>query len=217
MPEPAPSDVLKVGTDSSGRGIFMTRYMDAWWSRVCVALGFEPVVTQGAWMVRNGGGASASAGFHDGGGCLDLRVWNLTAEQVADIIRVTRELGAAAWVRDEERGGMEPHIHLVLGSDFGIAAGARAQWADYLAGLDGLASRGEDYHPRPDPIVTTPPREDWFDMATKDELREVVREEIAAMFRDEDSIGRARVTDEKTGKTWTLGQLLWSIKNKVGA
>lgn len=60
---------------------------------------------------------------------------------------------------------------------------------------------------------------DWFDMATKEELREVVKEELATLFRDETGdgvdIGRARVIDPKTGKVWTLANLLWQIKAAV--
>ena len=38
---------------------------------------------------------------------------------------------------------------------------------------------------KPAPPVTPQPERSWFDMATKDELRAVVREEIAAAFADE--------------------------------
>lgn len=154
MPE---TTVVRVGTDSSGRPIFMTRYMRRWWRRVVTRLGFTPTITQGAWMVKAGGGAAASAGYHDGGGCLDIRVWDLTPVQQRRLVRLVRDMGAGGWIRDKERGGMEPHFHLVLGSDSGLSAGARAQWQDYLNGLDGLASRGPDYHWRPDPLKTTPP------------------------------------------------------------
>lgn len=151
------ANVVRVGTDSSGRPIYMTRYMRRWWRRVCIRLGFTPVITQGAWMSKAGGGAAASAGYHDAGGCLDLRVWNLTPAQQERTIRTLRAMGAAAWLRDQ-RHGMEPHIHLVLGSDADLAEGAALQWADYRAGRDGLSSAGPDYHWRPNPLVLTPPR-----------------------------------------------------------
>lgn len=151
-----PNKIIKYGTDSSGRPIYMTRYMRAWWRRVCKELGFTPVIVQGAWMTKAGGGAAASAGYHDGGGCLDLRVWNLTAAQVVEMNRVIRSLGGAGWLRDE-RHGMDPHYHLVLGSDFGLSAGAKAQWNQYLAGGNGLANRLRDYMWRPNPLVLVPP------------------------------------------------------------
>lgn len=147
--------IVKVGTDSSGRPIYMTRYMQRWWKRVVKVCGFEPTIVQGAWMKKAGGGAAASAGYHDGGGCLDIRVWNLTDEQVGKLIRTMRRLGGGAWLRDE-RHGMDPHIHVVLGSDYGLSSGAARQWRNYLLGLDGLATSGPDYHWRPNPIVTRP-------------------------------------------------------------
>lgn len=151
--------VARRGTDSSGRGIFATAYMWDWWQRVCAELGFTPTIVQGAFMGRAGGGAADSAGYHDGGGCFDLRTWDRTADEVEQIIRTTRRLGAMAWVRDQ-RHGMDPHIHLGLGSDKPLAVGAMRQWDAYLSGRDGLTGNGPDYHWRPSPLVTTPPEEE---------------------------------------------------------
>lgn len=153
----AESTVVRVGTDPSGRPIYMTRKMRRWWRRVCLRAGFTPTIVQGAWMVKAGGGAAASAGYHDGGGCLDLRVWDLTADQQQRLVRLLRDMGAAAWIRDQAHGGMDPHIHFVFGADFGLSPGAKAQWNNYLLGYDGLASRGADYHWRPNPLVLRPP------------------------------------------------------------
>lgn len=149
--------VVRVGTDPSGRPVLMTRKMRRWWRRVCIRLGFTPTIVQGAWMTQAGGGAAASAGYHDGGGCLDLRVWDLTDEQQVRLVRVLRSMGAAAWLRDKTHGGMDPHVHLVFGSDTGLTPGARSQWNDYMVGLDGLATKGIDYHWRPNPLVLVPP------------------------------------------------------------
>lgn len=155
-----PSFTVRVrGTDSSGRTIYATDYMWDWWRGTCDALGFTPTVIQGGFMVRNGGGASESAGYHDAGGCLDLRVWDLTTQQVDQVIRATRRRGAGSWVRDAQRGGMDPHIHLVLGTDSPLASGAAWQWSEYVEGNDGLAGRGADYEWRPRPLVLTPPPE----------------------------------------------------------
>lgn len=154
-PKEKPMDVIRVGTDSSGRPIKMTRYMAAWWEQVKAALPFTPVIVQGAWMA--GDGAAASAGYHDGGGCLDIRTRDKTTAQIDLMIRVLRLHGAGAWRRDAAHGGMDPHIHLVLGSDFGLAPGARAQWVEYLNGGDGLTGTRRDYEWRPSPLVTTPP------------------------------------------------------------
>ena len=149
------TDIVKVGTDSSGRPIFMTPYMQRWWKRIVKLCGFTPTIVQGAWMVRAGGGAADSAGYHDGGGSLDLRTWDRTPAELQKMNRVIRSNGAGGWIRDE-RHGMDPHYHLVLGSDFGLSAGAKAQWLDYLNGLDGLAGKRADYMWRPDPIVRKP-------------------------------------------------------------
>jgi hypothetical protein len=149
----ADSDVIRRGTDPNGRGLYATRFMWRWWDAVCDELGFTPTIVQGAYMSKNGGGAAASAGYHDGGGCFDLRTWDRTAAEVDAIIRVTRAAGAGSWVRDK-RHGMDPHIHFVIGDDFGLSSGAAYQWREYVAGRNGLASRGADYHPRPSPLVT---------------------------------------------------------------
>ena len=146
--------VTRVGTDSSGRGIFMTAYMAAWWTEYCDRLGFVPAITQGAHMSRNGGGAKASVGYHDLGGALDLRTRDRTPQQRRRMIRVARRMGAAAWYRDQVHGGFQdPHLHLVVIGDRPLTSGLVWQIDEYIAGRDGLASSGPDYHWRPDPLV----------------------------------------------------------------
>lgn len=171
--------VARIGTDTSGRPIYATRYMADWWRRVCDDLGFTPTIVQGAFMVRAGGGASASAGYHDQGGCFDLRTWDRTGSQVDAIVRTCRRLGAAAWVRDQ-RHGMDPHIHLLLGTDQPLASGARTQWQQYLNGRDGLAGNGPDYHWRPNPLVTTPPEDDMFENEDRALLKKAAADAEAA-------------------------------------
>lgn len=149
------------GGDSSGRIIWATDFMWSWWRDVCDRLGFLPTITQGAFMVRNGGGASDSAGVHDQGGCFDLRVWDRSPAEVDLMVRVLRERGAAAWRRNPQHGGFDdPHIHFVLGTDEPLSDGAAHQWQMYLQGRDGLASNGPDYEFRPVPLVTKPPEVD---------------------------------------------------------
>lgn len=150
-------EVVKVGTDSSGRPIYMTRYMARWVERLRARLPFPIVITQGAFMTQAGGGAPQSQGYHDLGGCIDFRTRDLSAVQKRVLVRTARELGAALWIRDETHGGFEEHAHCLLGSDRPLAAGAKIQWGNYLNGGDGLASGGRDYHWRPDPVVTVPP------------------------------------------------------------
>jgi hypothetical protein len=160
--------VRRRGTDSSGRGIFASDYMWAVWLLVLAHPLVKPfahkiTITQGAWMTLAGGGANDSAGYHDGGGCFDIRVWNLTDAEVRTLIRVLRMFGIAAWLRNLEHGGFkDAHIHIVLGTDHDLADGAAWQWSEYRAGRNGLASAGPDYHWRPTPLVTTPPEDDMY-------------------------------------------------------
>lgn len=154
---------VRYGTDTSGRPIYMTRYAHAVWLAICADPRVKPfahklVVVQGMFMALvPGGGAAASDGYHDRAGCIDVRTWNLTAAELDTFIRVAREHGWAFWRRDAQHGGMDPHAHGVLGSDSPLTPKAAQQWRDYLAGFNGLASRGRDYEWRPSPLVTKPP------------------------------------------------------------
>lgn len=156
--------VHQYGTDSSGRAILMTTYMHRWLEDVKADLDFTPVVVQGAFQERLGGGAADSAGYHDLGGCLDFRTRDLTSAQRNALIAACRAHGAAAWRRDQVHGGMDEHAHIVLGTDSPIASGAAQQWRDYINGYDGLYYRDgrkrPDYEERPDPLVLTPPEAD---------------------------------------------------------
>jgi hypothetical protein len=179
--------VHQYGTDTSGRPIYMTAYMHQWWEGIVGELGFDPTIVQGAWMARvAGGGAAASAGYHDGGGCIDLRVWDRTQTQIASMVHAIRWGGAGCWVRDRTHGGMDPHLHIVLGTDGGLSSGAAWQWLNYLHGGDGLSSGGRDYHPRPSPLVTEPPEALMNGDAMKpedfDQIRQIVREEVDAVL-----------------------------------
>lgn len=204
--------VERRGTDTSGRPIYATQFMWDWWLSVVDRLGFTPTVVQGAFMSRvPGGGADASAGYHDLGGCFDLRVWDLTEDQQGKVVRELRRSAAAAWLRDEQHGGMDPHIHFVFGSDSPLASGASYQWLAYIAGGDGMG--GDDYHWRPDPLVTTPPpTKDWFDMASEADLRRIVREEIAAAAK---TIKVENPTDGER-KLWTLEAILQRTFKRAG-
>lgn len=151
--------VIRYGTDSSGRAIYMTRYMAEWLDAVKADPKVAPfaekiVVTQGAFMTRTGGGAAASAGYHDQAGCIDFRSWNLTAEERTAFIRACRRRGGAASYRTAADGfpGNE-HIHCTLGGDRPYSPGAASSWAQYVAGTNGLANHAPDREWRPDPLV----------------------------------------------------------------
>lgn len=174
---------IRIGTDSSGRPILMTPYMRDWLDAVkrdptVTPFAGDIVVTQGAFMLQAGGGAAASAGYHDLAGCIDFRTWNLTGAQLEAFIRACRRRGGAAWRRDltAAHGGMDPHCHVTLGGDFPKSGGAQDSWNQYVSGSNGLtgSSHGPDYEWRPSPLVLkfTPSEEDdnmtpedrqWFD------------------------------------------------------
>lgn len=102
-------------------------------------------------------GVAASAGTHDGGGAVDLRVGSYSEDQRIAVVRALKDAGFAAWFRpynwDGRKGGA--HIHALLIGDKEMAAGARSQVLAYDAGRDGL--RGN----RPDPTYRPKPRKQW--------------------------------------------------------
>lgn len=162
-----PSYVVRErGTDTSGRPIYATDYFWRVWQAVLRRPRVQPfahlvVVVQGAFMERVGGGAMASAGYHDKGGCWDIRTWNLTLEQQRILWWEAALFGIIFWPRGPSAamGGMDPHGHAIAGWDSPLAPGAVTQWAQARNRRDGLASNGPDYvTPRP-AWVAAPPRE----------------------------------------------------------
>jgi hypothetical protein len=160
--------VARRGTDTSGRGIFMSGWMWLCWRALLndprlAAFRDKIIVVQGPWMDKNGGGAADSAGFHDEGGCDDIRTWNLTTAELDLFIWVASEYGFQFWRRDPSpaHGGMDSHAHCVFGSDFNLTSGARQQVAALRATprKDGLAGNGPDYEKRFTPIRFEPPTE----------------------------------------------------------
>lgn len=152
-----PTDILTLGTDSSGRPIKLTVRMKAAFDKACEKAGTTPTVVQGAFQA--GHGAAASAGYHDRSGCLDIRLYDKSAAERRRLIRAFRSVGWAYWERDA-RHGMDLHAHMVLLDEPNCASGAVSQMAEYRAGGDGLAGSGADYHWRPSPIPTFHYQED---------------------------------------------------------
>ena len=148
-----PHDIIEMGTDSSGRPILLSRR---------VKLQFELAVeeaniphrtveiVQGAYM--KGIGADASGTTHDRAGAFDTRTWDLTDNQIERLIRAGRRWGFYVWLRNEEHGGMEEHMHWGSIGEPGRTMALIIQGWAYRAGFDGLASRGRDYHWRPQKI-----------------------------------------------------------------
>lgn len=187
--------VIRVGTDSSGRGIYMTRFRWQVWQALLRRPRVTPfahkiVIVQGGFMGRNGGGAAASAGYHDGAGTEDVRTWNLTPEEQRILWWEAALLAIIFWPRGPaaHMGGMDAHGHSCSGWDHPISSGIAAQWRDAMPPNrgSGLASGGPDYvKPRP-PWVAFPPaellQEDY--MATDDAQRKL--EEILDAVKDVD-------------------------------
>lgn len=213
------SAAVRRDTDSSGRGIFATDREWARWEAAVFDMGFRPTITQGPWQRLNGGGAPDSAGYHDFGGTFDLRVWDRTAVEVARMIRVLRNNGCVAWLRNREHGGFsDPHIHFVMAGEPNLSSGAAWQVSEYRAGRDGLASRGSDYHPRPSPLVLAP-TEEMF-MPTLNEIRAAWQDDIAKLEAKVDAIpaevwkvkGSTIKPDERTP---TYGRMLEETHNRA--
>lgn len=105
--------------------------------------GLDLVITQGGY---NAGGVAASAGTHDRD-ALDLRARGLTPAERARVLLNGRWVGFAIWYRTTAQGFDVEHFHAIpVGGD--ISAGAQRQVSDYMAGRNGLASKGKDDGPR---------------------------------------------------------------------
>lgn len=126
----------------------LTRRVNALIDVAADAAGLNPadvVCVQGSWS-----DGSKSAGTHSGGGAFDLRVWNLPSSKIDDLVyQLRKRCGGPVWLRDQAHGGFDPHIHGIVRDEAGLSAAARQQVQDYDRGLNGLASKGRDYHPRP--------------------------------------------------------------------
>lgn len=206
--------VHRYGTDAYGRPVLMTAFLRDWWEGVVDQLGFRPQILQGAFMSRLGGGAAASSGAHDLGGCLDVQTEGFTTAQVDRLVWTCRTNGAAAWRRDEtpRHGSMPPHCHVTLGADRPLSDMAQISWNSYVSGGDGIAGPYPDYERRPVPLILTPPK-DWFAMATKADLKAAIREVLA-----EDGLVDAPADDAKFsgGSTSVVGAIkrIWNLTPK---
>jgi hypothetical protein len=105
-------------------------------------LGFKLQLSQGSYHT----GVAASAGTHDGGGCIDVSIADYSASKRLSILRAMREVGFAAWIRTPAEG-FSTHMHCNAIGDREMASIARAQVRDYFAGRNGLATHGPDTAP----------------------------------------------------------------------
>jgi len=138
---------VSLGKDSSGRACVINRRTKAMLDEAVRILDRPLTVVQGSY--RNGSGAVASAGTHDGGGVIDLRTWDLPAKglSVLEVLTALRRVGFAAWYRSKAQG-FDPHIHAVAIGDRHLHPSAAAQVEQYRRGLNGLANQGRDDGPQ---------------------------------------------------------------------
>lgn len=98
------------------------------------------VITQGSYS----GGVSASAGTHDRGGAVDIRVKDLSPRERVEVETCGRRVGFAAWIRDPDEGDWPWHIHMIAIGCPDLSSGARAQVTAYKNGRNGLRNNGPD-------------------------------------------------------------------------
>lgn len=151
------------------------------------------VIVQGAFMLRDGGGAQDSSGVHNAAGCLDIRTWNLTTAEITAWVHASRLLGFPFWRRDWTwaHGGMSPHAHGTLLSDMPLSSGAATSRSSYINSGDGLAGVRGDYEWRPIPIVLFPPNEllmeDYLMTAAAEQKLDQVLKGVAQLGKDLDT------------------------------
>ncbi|MGB8020740.1 MAG: hypothetical protein WCF04_05885, partial [Candidatus Nanopelagicales bacterium] len=103
-------------------------------------------VMQGSFNASVG----ASAGTHDGGGAADLSIRGLTEKQQLQLVDQLCRRNGCAWIRAAKYGWTgDPHIHVIVRDEPGLSKSAAGQVAAYDRGLNGLANRRGDPHPRP--------------------------------------------------------------------
>ena len=112
-------------------------------------------VSQGSYCpFEKSGCAAASAGTHDGGGSIDVRVSGLSTTERWRTVRALRQVGFAAWLRTPSQCGgcWSAHIHAVAIADTDMwqrdgKYTNRDQVADYFVGRNGLARHDWDNTP----------------------------------------------------------------------
>lgn len=121
------------------RGKKINRYTDDLLNCAEAELGFSFLLTQGSFN----GTVSASAGTHNGGGVVDIRLKNcdscswFSESKTDNVVGALRRAGFAAW----RRGTWDTlplHIHAVAIGDTSAAPRALDQVIQYFNGTDGL-------------------------------------------------------------------------------
>lgn len=90
-------------------------------------------------------GVGASAGTHDGGGAIDVRIGSYSRATADKVVKALRMAGFAAWRRGVN-DGLPPHIHGIAIGDRQAAPLAKSQVHEYFRGGDGLKGSRRDIH-----------------------------------------------------------------------
>lgn len=88
---------------------------------------------------------SASAGTHDGGGALDIRINGLSSATADNVVKALRMAGFAGWRRGVN-DSFSPHIHAIAMGDTRATQVAKNQVSEYRRGGDGLVGSRGDMH-----------------------------------------------------------------------
>ncbi|SDT35220.1 Putative peptidoglycan binding domain-containing protein [Friedmanniella luteola] len=118
-------------------------------------LAWKITVSQGSYCILTKAGcAKASAGTHDAGGTIDIKVSSLSTTERWKTVQALRKVGFAAWLRlPSQCGGCWPaHIHATAIGDTDLwqkngRYTNRDQVADYYVGRNGLAGHAKDNTP----------------------------------------------------------------------
>lgn len=94
----------------------------------------------------NPGGVGNSAGTHDGGGAVDIKLEGFTTTGIWEAVKALRTVGFAAWFRPQTDDWPD-HIHAIAIADTDLSIPARDQVADYYVGRNGLGNHGLDNTP----------------------------------------------------------------------
>lgn len=106
-----------------------------------MGLGKKLSFSQGSYNTS----VAASAGTHDGGGALDIRILGYSSKNADKVVKALRMAGFAAWRRGVA-DPFAPHIHAIAIGDKRAAPLARSQVAEYFRGGDGLVGSRRDIH-----------------------------------------------------------------------
>lgn len=90
-------------------------------------------------------GVSASAGTHDGGGALDIRIGGFSSATADNVVKALRMAGFAAWRRGVN-DSFSPHIHAIGIGNRKATQVAKNQVVEYFRGGDGLVGSRGDMH-----------------------------------------------------------------------